>query len=216
MGLPIFVIGLPNSSLFPFDTLEAKAASPERFDTTPNYPGEAAADSNGSSKAKAIQTGGSESNHFVIPMFSSATNPKDKIDLNTALQYGTAEGYPPLMSFIRQFTRENLHPNVPYAGGPEVIMSCGSTDGFSKSLELLTNPWSAGAGHKIADKPGILCEPFMYTNVLSQVQPRGITIVPVEMDVVGMLADGVGGLADVLENWDPSKGKQPHLLYTVT
>lgn len=120
------------------------------------------------------------------------------------------------MSFIRQFTRENLHPNVPYAGGPEVIMSCGSTDGFSKTLELLTNPWSDGAGSDIRDKPGILCEPFMYTNVLAQVQPRGITIVPVEMDDVGMRAHGVGGLASVLERWDTRKGKRPHLLYTVT
>lgn len=149
-------------------------------------------------------------------MHSEATKPLEKIDLNSALQYGMAEGYPPLLSFIRQFTRENLHPNVPYRGGPEVIMSCGSTDGFSKTMELLTNTWSEKLGNDISEKPGLLCEPFMYSNVLSQAEPRGVNIVPVEMDEQGMRARGEGGLASVLRNWDTSKGRRPHMLYTVT
>lgn len=193
--------------------MEAQAAEPTRFTPTPNYPDQP----NGNDGAKENgQNATPSSSHIVIPRFSPSTNPLAKIDLNTALQYGTAEGYPPLMSFVRQFTRENLHPNVPYRGGPEVIMTCGSTDGFSKSLELLTNPWSESAGSDIRDRPGILCETFMYSNVLAQAQPRGISIVPVEMDKAGMLARGPGGLKDVLENWDSSKGKRPHLLYTVT
>jgi hypothetical protein len=40
--------------------------------------------------------------------------------------------------------------------------------------------------------------------------------VPVEYDSQGMMADGPGGLADVLENWDFSRGRRPHFMYTVT
>jgi len=45
---------------------------------------------------------------------------------------------------------------------------------------------------------------------------RGVQPVPVKIDFEGMLVTGKGGLADVLENWDVSKGKRPHLMYTVT
>jgi len=119
------------------------------------------------------------------------------------------------LSFVRQFTRENLHPNVPYEGGPEVVMTVGSTDGMSKSLELFTNIWVEGKS-PVSERQGLLSEVFMYANVLSQALPRGLNIVPVEMDGEGMTTEGTGGLEDVLANWDESKGKRPHLMYTVT
>lgn len=53
-------------------------------------------------------------------------------------------------------------------------------------------------------------------NAIQAARPRGLQVVPVKIDLVGMLASGPGGLEDVLENWDESKGKRPHLLYTVT
>lgn len=53
-------------------------------------------------------------------------------------------------------------------------------------------------------------------NAVQAVKPRGLAVVPVKIDLVGMLAKGPDGLEDVLENWDESKGKRPHLLYTVT
>src|SRR5690606_36098457 len=127
------------------------------------------------------------STHITLPESSGHTNGAKKIDLNTALQNRTAEGYPPLLSFIRQFTRNTLHPNIPYKGGAEVVLSCGSTDGFSKTLELFTNVWSADLGNKVDDRPGLLCEVFMYANVLNQAKPRGANIVPVAMDSEGML-----------------------------
>lgn len=138
-----------------------------------------------------------------------------KIDLSTALQYGTAEGYPPLRSFIRQFTREHLHPNIPYLHGPEIILTCGSTDGFSKTIELIVEPWFPEV-NDVADRPGMLCEVFVYASVLSQIGPRGVQVVPVEIDAEGMLADGPGGLEEVLENWDPRNGRRPHFIYSVT
>jgi DNA-binding transcriptional MocR family regulator len=153
---------------------------------------------------------------MTIPKFASAAlDPAERIDLSTALQYGTAEGYPPLRSFLRQFTRSNLHPNVPYLDGPEIILTCGSTDGFSKVAELIVDPWREGVDD-VRDRPGMLCEAFVYMVPATTVRPKGVQVVPVEMDAGGMKASGPGGLEDVLENWDPSKGRRPHFMYTVT
>ena len=116
---------------------------------------------------------------------------------------------------MRQFTRENLHPNVPYAGGPEIILTCGSTDGFSKAIDALSNPWIEGRDWT-RDREGLLVESFAYMNAVQTARPRGLNIVPVAIDDEGMQADGKGGLEDVLENWDESRGKRPHLIYTVT
>jgi len=60
------------------------------------------------------------------------------------------------------------------------------------------------------------CEEFAYMNAAQAARPRGIQVVPVKIDNEGMLPSGPGGLEDVLENWDDSIGKRPHLMYTVT
>ena len=152
---------------------------------------------------------------MTVPHLSGLSNPLQKIDLTTALQYGQAQGYPPLYSFLRQLTRENLHPNVPYLDGPEIILTDGSTDGFAKSIEALSNTWSEGRDWE-REREGILCEEFAYMNAIQAARPRGLQVVPVTIDFEGMLPTGPGGLQDVLENWDDSKGKRPHLMYTVT
>lgn len=138
-----------------------------------------------------------------------------KIDLMSALQYGTAQGYPPLYYFIRQFTRNNLHPFVPYKEGPEIILTCGSTDGFSKTVTALSNEWSA-EHDPVSERPAIVCEQYVYMNAIQTVRPRGFNVAPITIDDEGMMAKGPGGLEDVLENWDFSKGRRPHLMYTVT
>ena len=152
---------------------------------------------------------------MIVPGTVNSSDVLRKIDLKSALQYGTAQGYPPLYTFLRQFTRENLHPNVPYAGGPEIILTCGSTDGFAKTIEALSNTWIENRDW-IRDREGLLVEEFAYMNAVQAARPRGLNIVPVAIDNEGMLPAGKGGLEDVLENWDESKGKRPHLIYTVT
>lgn len=167
--------GLPNPSYFPFDTLEAQTAKPDRW-----QPRVDDASSDGTLASRLARTAISSfssphrnqqpaaASHIVVPHESAASDPGKRIDLTTALQYGQANGYPPLLSFIRQFTREFLHPNVPYAGGPEVIFTVGSTDGMSKVLELFINNWVPGKSDP-RDRPGLLTEIFMYANVLGQV-----------------------------------------------
>ncbi|KAK4189603.1 pyridoxal phosphate-dependent transferase [Podospora australis] len=196
--------GLPNPHFFPFDTLEAQTAKPERWTPTPNYPGEA-------SSAATPASGPAAPTHITVPSQSNEKDLLKKVDLATALQYGMAQGYPPLLSWVRQFTRENLHPNVPYRDGPEVILTNGSTDGFSKALNLFVSEWRDT--DDIRDRPGMLCETFVYTNVPNQAMPLGVQMVPVKADESGMSPED---LEDVLANWDPSRGKRPHLMYTVT
>ena len=202
--------GLPNNNYFPFDTLEASAALPARFTPTPNKPVDPPSDQ----LAAARLSDGVSASRLLVPKISDNQDILRKIDLKSALQYGTAQGYPPLYSFLRQFTRDNMHPNIPYRDGPEIILTCGSTDGFSKSLEVLSNTWNEG--DPIDLKEGMLVEEFAYMNAIQAAKPRGLNIVPVAIDDEGMCAEGAGGLLDVLDNWDISKGRRPHLIYTVT
>lgn len=203
-------------SLFPFDTLEAQVAKPQRWNPSPNDPvdnGDALATGLGAASLSSPDP--SAASHITVPKTNVEVDPLKKIDLSTALQYGTAEGYPPLRSFIRQFTRNHLHPHVPYLGGPEVILTCGSTDGLNKAIEMVVNPWSAERD-PIEERPGMLCEVFVYMNAVQTAKPKGVQTVPVEIDSEGMLAYGPGGLQDVLENWDTRNGRRPHLMYAVT
>ena len=108
-----------------------------------------------------------------------------------------------------------MHPNVPYAGGPEIILTCGNTDGFFKSVEALSDVWVENKD-PVEDRQGIIVGEFSYMNAIQAARPRGLNIVPVTIDGEGMTAGGEGGLAEVLENWDGSRGRRPHLMYTVT
>lgn len=212
---------MPNVSLFPYDTLEAQVAKPDRWTPTPNNPDDTTSVVNAQT-APAPPTRSTSSTPTTPPSFRVAVpkvvNEPDilrKLDLSTALQYGQAQGYPPLLSWVRQFTRENLHPNVPYRGGVEVTLTVGSTDGFSKTLELFVNPWSLARGD-VRERPGLLCEQYIYGSVLTQARPKGVNVCPVIADGEGMCVEGEGGLEDVLGNWDEGRGMRPHLLYTVT
>lgn len=205
---PDIFSGLPNPSYFPFDTLEAQVALPHRFQ-------EKDVPCSGSGSSAFPSADRPATGRLTVPKESQSVDLQKKIDLVTALQYGTAEGYPPLLAFVRRFTRDHLHPNVPYAGGPEIILDCGSTDGFCKTIEAFTNTWNP-ARDWIRQREGVLCEEFAYTNAIQTVRPHGLNIVGVAMDGQGMRVTGKGGLADVLDNWDFRQGRRPHLMYTVT
>ncbi|KAF4556589.1 Aminotransferase class I and II-like protein 8 [Elsinoe fawcettii] len=206
--------GLPNRWYFPFDTLEAKVAPPNRWQPTPNKPVDPLVE-DGKMTAQSDKPPFTQSNNLLVPHGSDEQNPLKKIDLETALQYGTAQGYPPLYYFLRQLTRNHLHPNIPYRDGAEIILTCGNTDGFSKILQTVTNEWSEEKDWT-RDREGLLVEEFCYMNAVQAARPRGLNIVPVGIDDEGMRTEGKNGLREVLENWDYKKGKRPHLMYTVT
>ncbi|KAF3911190.1 hypothetical protein AA313_de0209795 [Arthrobotrys entomopaga] len=186
--------GFPHPSFFPYDGIETKIATPNRFSRI-------------------------FSNEFSSSVSSSFENREDVTsqtieDLPTVLQYGTAKGYSPLRSFLRQFTHEYIIRDIPYHGGPDIIISCGNTDGFSQVLQLLTNTWSE-SHNDVTEREGVLCEEFTYIHAIQAAEPRGLQMVPVAVDAEGLLSIGPGGLDDILANWDEAKGKRPHLLYTI-
>ncbi|ANB11121.1 bifunctional 2-aminoadipate transaminase/aromatic-amino-acid:2-oxoglutarate transaminase [Sugiyamaella lignohabitans] len=185
-------IGLPHYSYFPYDTLEAAVAQPHRF--------------SGSDKGRA------QSSHIVVPKVDSSGVNASPLDIATVLQYGTAQGIPVLYEWLKEFTTKNLHPNIPYDGGADIILSCGNTDGMHKTLATLANDWSP-ARNDVSEREGLLVEKFCYMSAVDSAKFKGLNIVPVDIDYQGLLADS---LEFVLANWDYSIGKRPHLLYTVS
>lgn len=202
-------VGLPNPGYFPYDTLEARAALPARFEPTPAVPVDPPSVSSRKSDTA------SDSSRVIVPHDDTEADIFHKIDISSALQYGQAQGYPALFAFIKDFTVNKLHPSIPYAGGAEIILTCGSTDGFKKVIDMCNNIWDPDRDW-IRDRESMLCEEFAYMQPIQEAKPRGLNCVPVAIDGEGMMADGPGGLAEVLSSWDKSKGKIPHLMYTVT
>ena len=133
---------MPNNGYFPYDTLEAKTALPDRW--TPSALASTSAAAPGSLE-KNPKSAPPES-RLLVPHSEATPDLTKKIDLDTALQYGTAQGYPPLYEFLKLFASRHLHPTIPYAGGVDVVLTCGATDGFSKTVECFTNAWSAERG----------------------------------------------------------------------
>jgi len=143
-----------------------------------------------------------------VPKFEPSQSPEKRIDIATTLQYGRATGLPALADFVREFTLDHmLQGKLAYADDrADILLTCGSTDGFSKVVGCLGSPGDS-----------MLVEEVTYPNALQTATPYGIRAAPVRMDRDGMMVDGPGGLRDVLENWDEERnGRRPHLMYTVT
>jgi DNA-binding transcriptional MocR family regulator len=156
----------------------------------------------------------SSRHHIRIPKSSPNPNSTSEVSLDTALQYGSAQGYPPLYMKLKRLVNCVYHPNIPYEGGAEIMINGGSADGLSKVFELLFNHWDRGA-HDVQERQGLLVEEFLYAPPIAQVKPRDVNIVPVKMDAEGILAYGPGSLFDVLEYWDFANGKRPQVLLVI-
>jgi DNA-binding transcriptional MocR family regulator len=192
--------GLPNNAYFPFDTLEAQVALPDRWQPS----GDKSKSKNAPPEA-----------HLLVPHYIDTPDPTKKLDLATALQYGVGQGMAPLYSFLKDFTLNYLHNSIPYKGGADIILTCGNTDGFFKTLQCFTNDWVEGRD-PIEGKEGIFVEETCYTPPVTLSRSKGLNIVTVALDDQGMVANGPGGLKEILDSWDLTRGKRPHLLYTVS
>ncbi|KAJ6262254.1 Aromatic amino acid aminotransferase [Drechslerella dactyloides] len=189
--------GLPAPSYFPFDTLSASVASSDRF-----------AESMNASLLSMLKSS-KRTRHITVPKFDPpAGDPLTDVYLASALQYSAVEGFPKLRAFVKEFAVKHQHQGrIPY-DSPEVIMTCGNTDGLSKALNILGD---RARGDKM------LVEKYVYSGGPQTAAMLGIGIMPVEMDKEGMMADGDGGLREILDSWDTDNdGPRPHLMYTVT
>ncbi|KAF8242603.1 PLP-dependent transferase [Wilcoxina mikolae CBS 423.85] len=200
-GMSNIAGGLPNPSYFPFDDFTASIATPSRLIDT-HFHGLTP------QKARSIfSRKPPPSSHLSIPKFEPSHPPSTRIDLSTTLQYGRATGLPALTDFLREFTfRHMLQGELAYdETEADILPTCGNTDGFSKVIGALGTRGDT-----------MLVESYCYTAVVTMAAPFGIGTCAVAMDEGGMLAEGEGGLRDVLENWDFTRGRRPHFMYTVT
>lgn len=210
--------GLPYPGYFPFDTLQTSVARPARFvphiaaqfhslspASTPSllpnfsFTNQTTPISDTDTDASPI---GISMPKLSLPSIGLGTS----IDVSTALQYTTMQGLPELSSFITDFSLNHLHGGrIPYTD-PQVLLTCGNTDGLGKAISLLGERGD-----------NMLVEDFTYPNSIHTAAPHGIGIVPIGMDPEGIRAEGPGGLRDILEHWDSrTQGRRPHILYTVT
>ncbi|KXH62211.1 aromatic amino acid aminotransferase [Colletotrichum salicis] len=191
--------GLPHTSIFPFGELNLTVDQPTKFPITE----EDVLDQNFTSDSTI---------KCHIPRHSDKSLAQ-KIDLATALQYGSAQGYTPLHTVLRRWVSVQ-HPGIPYEGGPEVIIDSGSADGLSKVFDLLFDTWDQSLDN-LRNREALLVEDFVYGPPVALARTKNVHIVPITMDVEGILVHGAGSLSETLETWDEKRGKRPHVLYTI-
>jgi DNA-binding transcriptional MocR family regulator len=193
--------GMPHASTFPFDHFSAQIAPPDRLINS-EFHGIAPQ----TVRSFFSRTAKPQTDHIKVPK-SDADHAMDaKIDIETALQYGRGTGLPVLVDFLREFTFEHmLQGELAYdEKEADIILTCGNTDAIAKVI---------GAIGTHGDT--MLVEEFCYTPAVQAVAPYGIKSQALKMDQFGMVTEGKGGLRDVLENWDPKRGRRPHFMYTV-
>ncbi|TFK55669.1 PLP-dependent transferase [Heliocybe sulcata] len=188
--------GMPNPSYFPFSSLSADALVPDSFPVSTS-----SSQSSSSSWFWKIFGAGQpkeKTSSVTIPKY--AKDPRNNVNLATALQYGTATGLVPLQKFLQEFTAKVYQPA--YSDFATLVQT-GNTDGWNRAALTLCNPGEC-----------FLTEEWTYPSALASVSPLNMTAVPVGMDKEGMSATS---LRKILAEWDESvQGKKrPHVMYTV-
>ena len=117
------------------------------------------------------------------------------VPLSVSLQYGPSAGSHQLLDFIKEHTRA-IHS--PQYQDWDVILSVGNTQSWDSTIRTFTNRGDT-----------ILSEKFTFSSASECAQANGLKIVPVEVDLDGIIPEA---LDEQLENWT---GPMPKLLYTI-
>ncbi|WBW71029.1 aromatic aminotransferase [Schizosaccharomyces osmophilus] len=120
------------------------------------------------------------------------------LDFEGALQYGQCQGIPELVNFIKEHVK--LAHSPPYKEW-EIKLTNGNTIGLEYCLRLLINYGDP-----------VLIEKYTYPAAITAMSPLGVNFISIDMDGEGMLPES---LQEIMENWDPSKGSRPRILYTI-
>ncbi|GAA5977010.1 hypothetical protein JCM10908_004820 [Rhodotorula pacifica] len=182
--------GLPPPEAFPYESITAQTLARNSFKTTEQ--------GFGAWLWSLVGGGGKKTDQWTIPKWDED---KSRVQLSTALQYGTAAGLPPLAQFIYDFT---LRVYRPATSDFKTVINAGSTDAWGKIVTSLCNPGD-----------GVLAEEWTYPSALATAWPNGIKPVPLPMDGDGLTVDG---MEQVLANWNPDEHEgmqRPRVLYTV-
>lgn len=113
--------------------------------------------------------------------------------LRSALQYLPTQGYPPLVSWLKDLQKQ-IHQPAP---NTELVVTTGSQDGLCKALEMLMEPGEP-----------VVVEDFVYAGTLAIMDPYKPDYRIVPGDSKGMRPDA---LRDVLSSGDSST--KPKFIY---
>ncbi|KAK0457241.1 PLP-dependent transferase [Desarmillaria tabescens] len=175
-GMVSLAGGLPHPSLFPFVNIEAEVYSP------------------------GIYTSESDSELLRFNVHKNGRANGQVVDLATGLQYAPTAGFPWLLQYVQDFVSVVYQPAYK---NYDVLMNDGSTDGWSKVVNLLCEP----GNH-------IFLEKYTFPSTQAMWVPMGCKGVPLEMDANGIRADV---LENTLREWDNTHPgvKRPHVLYVI-
>lgn len=163
-GMIALAGGLPNPGTFPFLEMSAEVYTPDALSITP------ATASAATSEAHDAQTmvkkpsflswlfGKKNTETISIPKAPSSSSPLD-INLNTLLQYSSAQGHPALQQFIREFVSKVYQPGF---ADWEVLLHVGSTMAWNHVVFMLLEPGD-----------GVLYEEWSYPGAMNTADPLG-------------------------------------------
>ncbi|KAI0332553.1 PLP-dependent transferase [Cubamyces sp. BRFM 1775] len=128
--------------------------------------------------------------------FVSSSYEPCALPLQTALQYSHGAGLPDAQRAVTELTNFYHSPSDHVC-----TLTLGNSDGITKCFRLLGEP----GDHFLADE-------FAFSSVTNVPFAQGIKWVGIKMDAGGMIP---AELEKTLENWDPARGRRPHVLYIV-
>lgn len=126
----------------------------------------------------------------------SSTYEPCALPLQTGLQYSHGAGLPDAQRVVTELTKF-------YHSPPDHMctLALGNSDGIAKCFRLLGEP----GDHFLADE-------FSFSSITNVPLSQGIKWASVKMDDGGIIPED---LKKVLTNWNPERGRRPHVLYIV-
>ncbi|KAI0823558.1 L-tyrosine:2-oxoglutarate aminotransferase [Trametes gibbosa] len=126
----------------------------------------------------------------------SSTYEPCALPLQTGLQYSHGAGLPDAQRVVTELTKY-------YHSPPDHVctLALGNSDGIAKCFRLLGEP----GDHFLADE-------FSFSSITNVPLSQGIKWASVKMDDGGIIPED---LEKVLANWNPERGRRPHVLYIV-
>jgi len=130
--------------------------------------------------------------------------------MEKALQYGPTAGFPPLVSQLKDFQQRLHSPPMwgrkPEEGGTDLIITTGSQDALSKSIDMLISPGDY-----------VLLQEPVYAATITALKPLNPKLLPVSEDDEGIIPTK---LREALRQWTPSECRArstgvPKVLYLV-
>ncbi|KAI8982830.1 L-tyrosine:2-oxoglutarate aminotransferase [Trametes punicea] len=128
--------------------------------------------------------------------FVSSSYEPCALPIQTGLQYTHGAGLPDAQRVVTELTNF-YHSPLDHL----CTLTLGNSDGITKCFRLLGEP----GDHFLADE-------FSFSSMTNVPLSQGIKWVGVKMDDGGMIPEE---LENVLANWNPERGRRPHVLYLV-